>query len=146
MGQGVGIFTHVGQTLASCLRKTKNDLDGPRQNQGRRGKNHQACDLTGFIEVYCAKYGMRKTKSAAKPTAKPARRPVKPTPRTRLQPLATGQVWRMAELNLQVGLVGKLLVHYKLAAPNAVRIANSVSGRATVEKYLKKNKAVLVEA
>ncbi len=68
----------------------------------------------------------------------------KPARRARLQPLETGQVWRMADLNLQVGLVGKLLVHYKLSKPNAVRIANSVSGKATVEKYLKKNKAVLV--
>ena len=68
----------------------------------------------------------------------------KPTRRTRLQPLETGQVWRMAELNLQVGLVGKLLVHYKLAKPNAVRIPNSVSGKATIEKFLKKNKAILM--
>jgi hypothetical protein len=68
----------------------------------------------------------------------------KPTRRTRLQPLETGQVWRMAELNLQVGLVGKLLVHYKLAKPNAVRIPNSVSGKSTIEKFLKKNRAVLV--
>jgi hypothetical protein len=44
-----------------------------------------------------------------------------------------------------VGLVGKLLVHYKLAAPNAVRISNSVGGRAAVEKYLKSNKAVLLK-
>ncbi len=89
---------------------------------------------------------MRKIKSAPKSASKPTNGRVKPASRTRLQPLETGQVWRMADLNLQVGLVGKLLVHYKLAAPNAVRIANSVSGRATVEKYLKKNKAVLVEA
>ena len=52
----------------------------------------------------------------------------------------------MAELNLRVGLVGKLLVHYKLAKPDAVRSSNSCSSKATVEKYLKKNKAVLVEA
>ena len=61
-----------------------------------------------------------------------------------MQPLEAGQVWQMAELNLQVGLVGKLLVHYKLAKPDAVRIANSVGGRTTVEKYLKTNKAVLI--
>ena len=66
--------------------------------------------------------------------------------RTTFQPLATGQIWKMAELNLRVGLVGKLLVHYKLAKPDAVRTANSCSGIATVEKYLKKNKAVLVPA
>ena len=84
-------------------------------------------------------------KSAVKAVAKSPRRAAKPAARTRLEPLAEGQLWKMAELNLQVGLVGKLLVHYKLAAPNAVRIANSVSGRATVEKFLKKNKAVLVQ-
>jgi hypothetical protein len=65
--------------------------------------------------------------------------------RKRLQPLETGQVWRMAELNLQVGLVGKLLVHYKLAKPDAVRTQTSVSGKRVVEKFLKKNKAVLIQ-
>jgi hypothetical protein len=85
---------------------------------------------------------MSKTKLKPKPKAKSASK----TPsRVRLQPLETGQTWRMAELNLQVGLVGKLLVHYKLAAPNAVRVSNSVGGRAAVEKYLKANKAVLVK-
>ena len=49
-------------------------------------------------------------------------------------------------MNLEVGMIGKLLVHYKLAKLNAVRIANFVSGRAAVENYLKKNKAVLVKA
>lgn len=62
----------------------------------------------------------------------------------RSQSLETGQVWRMAEANLQVGLVGKLLVHYKLGKPNAVRVANSCNGIKTIEKYLKANKAVLV--
>jgi hypothetical protein len=68
----------------------------------------------------------------------------KPVRRTLSQPLATGQVWRMAEANLQVGMIGKLLVHYKLGKPNAVRVANSCSGIKTIEKYLKVNKAVLV--
>ena len=48
-------------------------------------------------------------------------------------------------MNLRVGLVGKTLVHYKLAKPNAVRIPNSVSGKTAVEKYLKKNKAILIK-
>jgi hypothetical protein len=73
-------------------------------------------------------------------------RKIKPTRRIRLQPLETGQIWRMAELNLRVGMVGKLLVHYKLAKPDAIRSSNSCSGITTVEKYLKKNKAVLVSA
>lgn len=70
----------------------------------------------------------------------------KAAPRARLAPLADGQVWHMPELRMQVDLVGKLLVHYKLAKPNAVRIPNSVGGISTIEKFLKKNKAVLVKA
>jgi hypothetical protein len=69
----------------------------------------------------------------------------KPAPRVRLEPLADGQVWRMAETNLQVDMVGKLLVHYKLGKHNAVRISNSVSSKTNIEKFLKKNKAVLVK-
>jgi hypothetical protein len=76
---------------------------------------------------------MRKTKPKAKPV-----RPAK------MKPLADGQIWRMAELNLRVESVGKLLVHYKLAKPDAVRMPNLVNGIATIQKYLKKNKAVLV--
>jgi len=69
---------------------------------------------------------------------------IKSPRRARQQPLAAGQLWRMAEANLQVGMVGKLLVHYKLGKPNAVRVANSCNGIKTIEKYLKANKAVLV--
>ena len=76
-------------------------------------------------------------KSKAKPSVKPKR--------AVLRPLATGQIWRVGEQNLQVGMIGKLLVHYKLAAPNAVRISNSVGGRTAVEKYLKTNRAVLLK-
>ena len=60
-------------------------------------------------------------------------------------PLETGQVWRVGELNLQVGTVGPLLVHYKLGKPDAVRTPNVVNGKSTIEKYLKKNKAVLIQ-
>ncbi|HEY4414238.1 MAG TPA: hypothetical protein VGO57_00990 [Verrucomicrobiae bacterium] len=70
----------------------------------------------------------------------------KAAPKTAQPPLADGQVWQMAELNLQVGMVGKLLVHYKLAKPNAVRIPNLVGSIATIQKFLKKNKAVLLPA
>jgi hypothetical protein len=71
---------------------------------------------------------------------------IKKTPNRRppLPPLADGQVWRMAEAMLQVTMVGKLLVHYKLGKPDAVRTANSVNSIVTIEKYLKVNKAVLV--
>jgi hypothetical protein len=69
---------------------------------------------------------------------------IKPVRRVRQQPLEAGQLWRMAEANLQVGMVGKLLVHYKLGKPNAIRVSNSCNGIKTIEKYLKANKAVLV--
>ncbi len=58
--------------------------------------------------------------------------------------LADGQVWRMAETMLRVTMVGKLLVHYKLGKTDAIRISNSVNSIATIEKYLKAHKAVLV--
>jgi hypothetical protein len=69
---------------------------------------------------------------------------IKPARRVRQKPLEAGQIWRMAGANLQVGMVGKLLVHYKLGKPDAVRVANSCNGIKTIEKYLKTNKAVLV--
>ncbi len=58
-------------------------------------------------------------------------------------PLAAGQLWHMAEADLQVGMVGKLLVHYKLGKPNAVRVPISINLIKTIEKYLTANKAVL---
>ena len=71
---------------------------------------------------------------------------MKPTsvPRPRQPPLADGQVWRMTESILRVTMVGKLLVHYKLGKPDAIRVANSISSIKTVEKYLKANNAVMV--
>jgi hypothetical protein len=66
------------------------------------------------------------------------------SPRRALQqPLAAGQVWRMADGNLQVGMVGKLLVHYKLGKPNAVRLPNCCECIQTIQKFLKEKKAVL---
>jgi len=67
----------------------------------------------------------------------------KPPSRSRQKPLEAGQLWRMTGANLQVGMVGKPLVHYKLGKPGAVRVSNSCNGIKTIEKYLKANKAVL---
>ena len=50
----------------------------------------------------------------------------------------------MAEADLRVGMVGKLLVHYKLGKPNAVRVQNSCNSIKNIEKFLKAKKAVLV--
>ena len=67
-----------------------------------------------------------------------------PSPRRiRQQPLEAGQLWRMAEAHLQVVMVGKLLVHYKLGKPDAVRVPHSCNCIKTIEKYLKSQKAIL---
>jgi hypothetical protein len=89
---------------------------------------------------------MRKTKPKSKPAPKTKAAPKRASKRAAiLQPLETGQVWRVGEQNLQVTLVGKLLVHYKLAVPNAVRVSNSVGGLGAVQKYIKANKGVLLK-
>jgi hypothetical protein len=63
--------------------------------------------------------------------------------RIRPQLLEAGQLWRMTDAHLCVQSVGKLLVHYKLGRPDAVRVSNSCNGIKTIEKYLKSHKAVL---
>jgi hypothetical protein len=59
--------------------------------------------------------------------------------------LATGQIWRMEESQIHIDLVGKHLVHYKLIKRDAKRTPMSLSNKKAVEKYLKVNKAVLVQ-
>ena len=82
---------------------------------------------------------------------KPSRRTVRPAAARTLRPvravrkpLESGQLWRCGEADLKVEMVGKLLVHYKLAKPQAVRTPTSISSISTLEKYMKKNKAVLI--
>jgi hypothetical protein len=60
------------------------------------------------------------------------------------KPLETGQVWRMENSHLDIDLVGKYLVHYKLIKQEVKRTPMSLSSIKDVEKYLKDNKAVLV--
>ena len=57
----------------------------------------------------------------------------------------SGQIWRMAESNLQIGLVGKTLVHYKHYKGELKRVPVSLTGKDALAKYLKTNKAVLVK-
>ena len=51
----------------------------------------------------------------------------------------------MQDADLHVEEVGKRLVHYKLFKNEAKRARTSLSGIDVVEKYLQKNKAVLVQ-
>jgi hypothetical protein len=71
---------------------------------------------------------------------------IKPADGVVQPPLKTGQLWCMAGVNLRVGLVGRLLVHYKLGKPNAIRTPNSCNSIKTIEAYLKANNAVLASA
>jgi hypothetical protein len=51
----------------------------------------------------------------------------------------------MEDARLLIELVGKHLVHYKLIKGEAKRTPLSLSNKKSVEKYLKANKAVLVQ-
>jgi len=68
----------------------------------------------------------------------------KSPPQARQQPLAAGQIFRMAEMNLQVKSVGKLLAHFKLGKHDAIRVPISCEPIKTIEKYLRSKGAVLV--
>ena len=71
---------------------------------------------------------------------------IKPTANLRFAPLAEGQIWRVEEMNMQVGRVGPLMVQYKLAKPDATKATNQIQSKVEVEKYLKKNKGVLLSS
>jgi hypothetical protein len=90
--------------------------------------NSLQSDLAGLIECQRTEWVMKKTTIPL---------------RARQTSLVAGQVWRMPKGNLQVVMVGKLLVHYKLGKLDAVRIPHACNGIKTIEKYLKSNKAVL---
>jgi len=61
-----------------------------------------------------------------------------------LQPFESGQIWQLEDSNLQIGLVGKTLVHYKHYKGNTKRAPISLAGKTVLEKYLREKKAVLV--
>jgi hypothetical protein len=65
--------------------------------------------------------------------------------RTPLVPFRSGQIWQMGNSNLQIGLVGKRLVHYKHYKGQTKRAPVSLAGKETLEQFLKENQAVLVQ-
>ena len=68
----------------------------------------------------------------------------KPSVSIKPAPLAAGQIWRVDGMNLQVNRIGPLMVQYKVSKPDALKGSNEIQARTAVEKYLKKNKAVLL--
>ena len=66
----------------------------------------------------------------------------RPTPFPAFQ---TGQVWRMENSDLHIGLIGKTLVHYKHYSGGVQRAPVSLTAKTSLEKYLIKHEAVLVK-
>ena len=59
--------------------------------------------------------------------------------------LITGQLWLVEGKHLRVGIVGPLMVHYRLGKPDAPKTIAEINSKAAIEKYLKQNQAKLLE-
>jgi hypothetical protein len=59
--------------------------------------------------------------------------------------LQTGQVWRFDQSNLEIGLVGRVLVHYKSSKAQHKRSPAIISGKDVLEKFLRENNAILIK-
>jgi hypothetical protein len=66
--------------------------------------------------------------------------------RLKFPPLQQGQKWELTESNIQIGMVGKRLVHYKHFKGGLKRAPVSIASIAVLENYLQTNKAILTEA
>lgn len=62
-----------------------------------------------------------------------------------LEPFQSGQVWTLADSSVQIGLVGKLLVHYKHYKTKRPRTPTSLTTKVTLEKFLREHQAALVQ-
>ncbi|MEI7731663.1 MAG: hypothetical protein WCO56_18975 [Verrucomicrobiota bacterium] len=67
-------------------------------------------------------------------------------PKIQSDSLQPGQVWKMADCNLEIGKVGKLLVHYKHYRGKVKRVQTSLTTKREMCKYLLDHKAVKVAA
>jgi hypothetical protein len=61
-----------------------------------------------------------------------------------LQPFQSGQVWQMEDSHLEIGLIGKTLVHYKHYKGVMKRSPVSLLNKEVLAKFLVENQAVLV--
>lgn len=61
-----------------------------------------------------------------------------------LQPFESGQIWQMEGSNLEIGLIGKTLVHYKHYKGVMKRSPVSLLNKDALERFLQDNQAVLV--
>jgi len=65
--------------------------------------------------------------------------------KTVLQPFQTGQVWQMEDSQLEIGLIGKTLVHFKHYKGQVKRSPVSLLNKDALEKFLQDKGAVLAE-
>ena len=61
-----------------------------------------------------------------------------------LQPFESGQIWQMEDSHLEIGLIGKTLVHYKHYKGQVKRSPVSLLNKVALAKFLLENQAVLV--
>ena len=62
------------------------------------------------------------------------------------QPFQDGQIWQMRDSSLQIGHVGKTLVHYKHFSAQTKRPPIRLSNKGELEKFLQENDAILLRA
>jgi hypothetical protein len=105
---------------------------------------HSAARSTTLARPKRAVASRKAARPAAARKSVPAVKALRPA-RIPLKPLASGQVWLVGDAHLKVEMIGKLLVHYKLAKPTAVRTPTSIAGITTLVKFMKKSKAVLIQ-
>ena len=60
-------------------------------------------------------------------------------------PFELGQVWQLSDSRLEIGLVGRTLVHYRHFKEPTFRSPTQLSAKAALEKFLKKHNAILVK-
>ncbi len=62
-----------------------------------------------------------------------------------LKPFKFGQVWELQDSSVHIGLVGKLLVHYKHFRTKRPRVPTTLTSKVALEKFLRENRATLVK-
>jgi len=65
--------------------------------------------------------------------------------RVLLQPFQSGQIWQMEDSHLEIGLIGKTLVHYKHYKGQMKRSPVSLLNKDALAKFLVEKQAVLVQ-
>ena len=61
------------------------------------------------------------------------------------RPLAIGQIWSVGELCLHIRHVGPSMVSYLVAKADSVRKRSQIESKSAMDKYFKKNNAILIQ-